>query len=142
MKKRRLQAEFEFDFSLLGIISAAKEYKLAWQLNKQLEIELNKVNDIELEFIKGPSLLISNYLYETEHSFMRLLKNRSMREFDSQAAFLIPELKRFDFLIMFQGFQSTFSDGELKTKLSSVPAIQYVQEIALEKLKSKENLIF
>lgn len=142
MKKRKLQAEFDFNFLLLGMISATKEYKLAWKLNQLLEIELVKANDIQLEFIKGPSLVISNYLYETEHSSIRLLKNRSVDEFESNAAFLIPELKRFDFLMMVRGFQSTFSEKEIKEKLGSVTGIQYVQQFALDKLKSKENLIF
>ena len=142
MKKRKLQAEFDFNFLLLGMITASREYKLAWELNALLEIELNKASDIHLEFIKGPSLIISNYLFETEHSCIRLLKNRSVDELETNAAFLIPELKRFDFLIMVRGFQDTFSDSELKAKLGSVSGVQYVQQFELEKLKSKENLIF
>ena len=142
MKKRKLEAEFEYDFSLFGIISVLKEYKLAWLLNNILDVQLDKANDIEIEFLKSQNLIISNYLVETENSSLRLLKNKSMDQFDDNQAFLLPELKRFDYFIIIQGFEDTFSNQVLKQKISSIPGIQYVQFFSLESLKSRENLIF
>ena len=104
MKKRKLEAEFDYDFSLVGIISALKEYKLAWLLNSKLEVQLEKTTDIEIEFLKNQSLIISNYIYETEHSSLKLLKNKSVDQFGDNPAFLVPELKRFDYFILIQGF--------------------------------------
>ena len=48
MKKRKLEADFTYDFSLLGIITAVKEYKLAWELNRFLEVDFVKSDDIQL----------------------------------------------------------------------------------------------
>ena len=142
MKKRKLEAEFEYDFSLFGIISVLKEYKLAWLLNNILDVQLDKANDIEIEFLKSQNLTISNYLVETENSSLRLLKNKSMDQLGDNPAFLLPELKRFDYFMIIQGFEDTFSNQVLKQKISSIPGIQYVQIFSLESLKSRENLIF
>lgn len=142
MKKRKLEAEFDYDFLLFGIISAIKEYKLAWLLNSQLDVQLDKVKDIEIEFLQSQNLIISNYLYETEHSNLRLLKNKSMDQIEDNSAFLVPELKRFDYFLIIRGFEDTFASLDLKNKISSIPKVQYVQNFSIEKLKSKENLIF
>lgn len=142
MKKRRLQAEIDFDFTLFGVITTLKEYKLAWVMNKQFEIELKKAEDIRLDFLKGQTLVISNFLQETVHTCVRLLKNRSIDEFETKAAFLLPELKRFDFLVMFSGWEGTYNDHQLKDLISGIPGIQFVQEFSLENIKSRENLIF
>ena len=142
MKKRKLEAEFDFNFTLFGLISALKEYKLAWLLNNKFHIQLDKARDIEIDFLKSQNLVISNYLFETEHSSFRLLKNKSLDIFKENLAFLIPELKRFDFLVVIQGYEDTFSDDRMKEILSSVPKVQYVQKFQVEDLKSRENLIF
>lgn len=142
MKKRKLEVEFDYNFVLLGIISALKEYKLAWLLNHNLEFQLDKSKDIEIDFLKSQNLIISNYLFETEHSSFRLLKNKSADQFERNQAFLIPELKRFDYLALVQGFEDTLSTEDLKRKLSSIPNVQYVQHFDVEELKSKENLVF
>ena len=142
MKKRKLEAEFEYDFSLFGVISALKEYKLAWLINRHLEVQLGKSMDIRIDFLKSQDLVISNYLYETENSSFRLLKNKSMEQFEDNSAFLLPELNRFDYLVIARGFEDTFSHTEIKKKLAAIPNIQYVQHFEVENLKSKENLIF
>jgi len=142
MKKRKLEAEFDYNFLLFGVISALKEYKLAWHLNNKFELQLNKAKDIAIDFLKSQNLIISNYVYETEHSSFRLLKNKSVDEFEDSLAFLIPELKRFDYLILIQGFDDTFNTGDIKKLLSSIPKVQYVQNFEIDDLKSRENLIF
>jgi len=142
MKKRKLEAEINYDFSLFGIISPLKEYKLAWFLNNELDVHLDKAKDIEIVFLKNQNLIISNFQYETEHSKIRLLKNKSVDQFADNSAFLLPELHRFDYLIIVEGFDGTYSNKNLKEKLSSIPQVQFVQSFPIDSLKSKENLIF
>jgi hypothetical protein len=42
MKKSKLLIDYEFDFELLGLSASAKGYKLAWELNQVLGIQLVK----------------------------------------------------------------------------------------------------
>ncbi len=142
MKKRKLEAEFDYNFYLLGIISAIKGYKLAWLLNSKLDLQLDKAEDIEIEFLKSQNLIISNYLYKTEHSSLRLLKNKSMGQSGDKPAFLVPEMNRFDYLIVLQGYEDSQINQTFKEKITAIPKVQFVKYIPVESLKSKENLIF
>lgn len=142
MKKKKLEADIDFDFVVVGLICPLKEYKLAWYLNRALDIQLVKESDIKIEFLKKENLLVSNYLYQTEHSYFRVLKNRSIDELEEKPAYLMPELNKFDFIVLAQGFEDTYSLKELKDAIGGVPKIQYVQAFQIDGLKSKENLIF
>ena len=142
MKKRKLNAEIEYDFDLYGLISALKEYKLAWHLNKSFDIQLDKADDIKISFLKSKSLIVSNYLYATEHSSIRLLRNRSADEFETDSLYLLPELKRFDFLLLVRGFEDTYEKAAIKQKVGAISQVQYVQSFDLSEIKSRENLIF
>jgi hypothetical protein len=46
MKKKRLEMEYSFDFELIGIISSAKGYKLAWEVNHILGSRLTRQPDL------------------------------------------------------------------------------------------------
>ncbi len=142
MKKRILEAELSYEFSLLGIIAQVKEYKLAWNLNNTLGVTLDKAGDITIEFLKNQTLVISNFCYETENNLMRLLKNKSVESHGNKTVFLIPELSRFDYFLIIQGFEDDLTVSEMKEKVAGIPGVQFVQEIPVDKLKSKENLIF
>ncbi|NJN26583.1 MAG: IPExxxVDY family protein [Cyclobacteriaceae bacterium] len=142
MKKKKLEAEIHYDFSLFGIISPMKEYKIAWWINKLLEVGLVKAKDVEIDFLKIQNLLISNFVFETEHSTMRLIKNKSVDSMAPGSAYLMPELHRFDYLIMINGFEATITTSILKEKLSQIPQVQFVQKFDIEDLRSRENLIF
>ncbi len=142
MKKRRLEAEINYDFSLVGIISPLKEYKFAWLLNKEFDIQLDKNQDIEIDFLKSKNLIISNFLYKTEHKCFKLLRNKSVDLYESDSVFLVPELKRFDYFIIINGFEDSISEHEFKNIIASISSVQYVQFFPVDNLKSKENLIF
>lgn len=142
MKKSRLVANFSFDFSLLAAVSQLKEYKLAWLINRTLRLELAKCDDVTFEFLGKGNLSISNFLFQTEHSSLRLLKNRSYTEGALGHSFLIPELKKFDYLIMIQGFEDSFTLSQIMERLREMEGLQFLKQIDVQSLKSKENLIF
>ncbi|GJM28692.1 MAG: hypothetical protein DHS20C17_13270 [Cyclobacteriaceae bacterium] len=141
MKKNKLIANVDFDFSLLAISSLLKEYKLAWILNQQLGIHLIKQPDEVFHFLGNDKLCISNYLYRTEHTRIRLLFNRS-REETLTRQYLIPELKQFDYLMLVEGFEDSLVVGEIREKIKKIIGIQMVNPVEVEHLKSRENLIF
>src|SRR5210317_1105131 len=103
MAKNKLIIEYEYDFSLFGINSISKDYRLAWLINKYLDLHLRKEEDIKISFLNDENLVISNYLYETEHAQLRMLKNKSEDRKSDKMSFLIPELNKFDYLIMKNG---------------------------------------
>jgi hypothetical protein len=142
MAKNKLIIEYEYDFDLYGIISLTRAYKLAWLINQHLGVHLVKEDDIHFSFLNNEKLVISNYLFETEHAQFRLLKNKSEERTSDKMGFLIPELNKFDYLIMKNGIIGDYSDSELINKIQKIKEIQYIVSLDIEKLKSKENLIF
>jgi hypothetical protein len=141
MKAFRLDINHDYDFEVLALISPEKDYKLVWNINKLLNIKLQKDSDLCLEFDKGNKLIFSNFKYDTEYAGLRLLRNRSFDSLDSKP-FLLPELKEYDYIIKSEGEKDIFNMKEIKEKLKSLPLIQYIRKIEIHTLKSKENLIF
>jgi hypothetical protein len=142
MKKTRLAADYSINFTLLGLTSTSKEYKLAWYINNLLQINLKKQDDIIIQFLNDDKLIISNFLYLSENSLVRLVKNKSHQDDDSSSLYLIPELKNFDYFLQISDEAESFDLQEVISKLSKGGVIEFITRIDSEKLKSKENLIF
>ena len=142
MKSARLVVDFDYDFTLLGIISSAKEYTLAWHINQLIKTHLIKSEDINLQFQNDCNILVSCYLYSTEYSDIRLIKNKSIEFSNIAKPYLIPELKEYDFFIHILNEGTVFETEGMLELLQSCSTIQYVRKIDVEELKSKDNLIF
>lgn len=142
MKNNKLLVSYEYEFELLGLTSTAKEYKLAWAINNLMAFRLVKHADHIIDFKDGKSLVISNYIYKTEHSTLRLFKNKSFDTAYHSQGFLIPELKNFDYVVYIQGFEDSFLPEDLLKELRTLEEVIYIQKIDVQTLKSKENLIF
>jgi hypothetical protein len=143
MKKTRLASDYSYDFTVLGLTSVAKEYKLAWSMNHALHLNLKKQNDITIQFLNNSSLVISNYLHQSENSSIRLLKNKSFAAGDDiNSLYLVPELKNMDYLILINDEAGAMDVQEIIENISRLDIVEFVTRIDTEKLKSKENLIF
>lgn len=143
MSTTKLIVDYDYDFHLIGVIGQLKEYKLAWYVNDLFDLELFKNEDLEYEFLKGDSMLISNYFFQKEYDSVRLLKNRAIESENMSKPFLIPEMKDFDFFLQIEG-ESDLEDliPNLEDTLKSIPNILYVSQIDVEHLKSRDNLIY
>lgn len=139
MKKSKLVIDYEFDFGLLGVTTAARGYKLAWELNQRLAVHLVKQPDLVVGFKNGEEKGFSFYAYETPLNRLKLFKNRPS-EGDSAKYFLIPEFPHFDFIIL-AAMEEHYAENLVDT-LRSIPAVELVASIPMEGLKSKSNFVF
>jgi hypothetical protein len=139
MKKNKLVIDYEFDFQLLGIISSAKGYKLAWHINHQLNIQLVKQDDLIVGFKKADEKSFAHYSYETRLNRLKLFKNKPM-DADSGKYYLVPEFPHFDFIILTQMEENSLQ--AVLPQLREIPSIELLAPISLEGLKSKSNFIF
>jgi hypothetical protein len=140
MKKAKLQIEPTFDFELLGIVSPIREYRMAWLVNQELELNLVKVDDLELEFLNSEKLEIAQYFLSLPHGFIQLLKNKALNSAE-QLAYLVPELKNLDYFLLVQDETEQLDLSSFMEKLSRNPLVQSIVRIDISKLKSKENLL-
>jgi hypothetical protein len=139
MKKNRLLIDYEFDFALLGLSSAARGYKLAWEMNQRLGINLVKQPDLVVGFRNNEEKSFSFYAFETPLNRLKLFKNKP-QEAEPGKYFLIPEFPHFDFIIL--AAMEEPHTQQLIDLVKSVPSVQLVSSIPVEGLKSKSNFIF
>lgn len=142
MSKNRLSVDYDFGFDLIAITASVKEYKLAWILNRELNLNLIKTDNIEIVFLDDKFMSISNFTSKTEHQAFRLLKNRAENIEEKFNAFLIPELQNFDYFLLIEDESDTFDLNAFITSIKEIPLIQFVVSLEASSLKSKENLIF
>jgi len=140
--KKKLVVKYDFPFKLYGLITSVKGYKLAWLINQASGIHLVKKEDLTLEFINSDKLFVSNYLYSTEHSMVRLIKNRAFTDDTDNQSYLIPELNRFDFLLTINGTIGDYTEAQFIHELKTIKDIQYISHLDIKRLKSRDNLIF
>lgn len=87
-------------------------------------------------------LRISNLLFETENSALRLLGNRSIGGNQDAKSLLLPELPNFTHFITMKDESETVNDQQLLNKIRQIIVVDYAALIDALKLKNKDNLIF
>ena len=140
MKKSKLIIEYDFDFELLGILSSVRGYKLAWEINQALGIQLVKQPDLVVGFKNSEEKSFSFYSHETQLNRLKLFKNKSSEQ-ENAKYYLIPEFPHYDFIIL-AAMEEQNEHHQLMDRIRSISAIQLVASIPLEGLKSKSNFIF
>lgn len=143
MKKQKLVSDFNYEFELIGITSSVKEYKLAWAINKYLNITLNRKQDHEV-MVNKKIYQFSYYLAKPMPELkLRLFSNRSLLMGDIPDVInLVSEFKHFDYILMREGDSQSFSLNSLTDSLKEVNVIEYLSVINSSKLKYKEHFVF
>jgi hypothetical protein len=139
MKKKRLDIEYNYDFELLGIISSAKGYKLAWEINNQLSIRLVRQADLSIFFKHNIEATFTYFSYQSEVNSLKLFRNKPNET--ELRNYLVPEFPHYDYILSSQG-EEQFNSNRLQEVLRNIPSIELVAFIPLGPLKSKDNFIF
>lgn len=144
-------SDFESDYTLIAIHSQSEPYKLAYEINLKLNTSLekssfdisfkNKVSVFDLykhesEIYNTKLYLISNKSIEKENQ----AKNKLLFNEYSISSFLIPELKKAEFLIKIEG--GGFNIDSLLIKLNKIDSVVSCYRASINNVKSKYNLIF
>ena len=144
-------SDFESDYTLIAIHSQSEPYKLAYEINLKLNTSLekssfdisfkNKVSVFDLykhesEIYNTKLYLISNKSIEKENQ----AKNKLLFNDYSISSFLIPELKKAEFLMKIEG--GGFNIDSLILKLNKIDSVISCYRASINNVKSKYNLIF
>ena len=138
MNRTTLKYELDLDFVLVAITSPLKDYRLCFKVNKELQIDLNRLEDLELSLNAGsPINYFSRYLYIEPHNEIEfsLLANKGTE------GFLIPEMKKVDFFLLIRNYIDSDELRQVIAGLNRIPEVLVAAEVDPKKLKSKENLI-
>ncbi|NEM98662.1 IPExxxVDY family protein [Pontibacter burrus] len=142
MKTFYLDDDYDYDFELYGLVSSGKEYTLAWWLNKLLALRLTKQKDLCYTLPDRQQMLVSNYEFNTEHSIIRLFRNKAVGTTTTRKPYLLPDIKEYDFVLQISGPLPGVSASSFINTLLNIPLVQYVKQFDPLALKYRENLIF
>ncbi|MFP5437043.1 MAG: IPExxxVDY family protein [Bacteroidia bacterium] len=145
------------DYSLIAIHSSLEDYRLAYFVNRELEIKLEKCpKDIGVKQ-KDDLVLFSRYLYDDADRDIawHLIQNKNSITttqtsteslFDaalfafSTSVFFLPELRTADYVLKIENAPE--ADEAIVQGLLNVKHITTAYKVDHYKLKSKNNLIF
>jgi hypothetical protein len=137
MSKFLLALDEDYEFTLVGISCHSKDYRLCGELNKVLNIDLIRTEDLEIHK-KGTINLHSFYEYIDDDNYLEyyLISNRG------DNGFLIPEQKKVDFFLIAKGNISGNHTNDLICKVNTLSLVLTSFSIDPTLLKSKQNLLF
>jgi hypothetical protein len=136
MKKRRLDVEFAYDFELMGLITSARGYKLAWEINNALGTNLTRKDDLKMTTKEG-EFSFAFFSHQSSLNTVKLFRNRT----NDGDVFLVPEHSHLDYILYTKGDEDVHSK-RLQEVLRNIPSIELVAFLPLPALKSKDNFIF
>ena len=144
-------SDFESDYALIAIHSQSEPYKLAYEINLKLNTSLEK-SSFDISF-KNKASVFDLYKHESEiyNTKLYLISNKSIEKENqskdkllfndySISSFLIPELKKAEFLMKIEG--GGFNIDSLILKLNKIDSVISCYRASINNVKSKSNLIF
>ena len=150
----------EEDYHLIAIHTTLEDYRLAFFLNRDLEIRLHKSEFDIQSLVKEGATSFARFTYEDEEKVITwdLVQNKNEVEGSennittdlfsnsnnsfSSLAYLLPEYKKVDFFLKIENAANEIDLNEIVTKISAIDGINMVYNVDKDKIKSKNNLIF
>lgn len=150
----------EVDYHIIAIHTSLEDYRLAYFLNRDLEICLSKSNvDIQFQVKKGKTSF-ARFTFEDEKKVINwdLIQNKNevigiennaiqdlfsnTKNTFSSSAYLLSEFKKVDFFLKIENAANEINVSEIVSKINAIDSINMVYSIDKENIKSKNNLIF
>lgn len=132
--------EFFDNTRLLGIMAPVKDYQFCWHLNSMIGLDFRLNHDIEIRLVKKKRDYYFS-VYEYAEPVNYLCHYVYNNKFDGE--YLLNEFRHFDFLWLMKGDEVT--DETLQQTISTIrtiPSVQLITELAIDKINNKENLVF
>ena len=140
LDNRELTEMFFLDTRVLGIMAPVKDYQFCWYINSSTGLDFRLNPELEIKLIrKKRDYFFSLYEYNEPNKFLShyIYKNH----FDGE--YLLPEFKHLDFLWLMKGDEvSDEAMQETVQTIRSIPQVQLVAELTIDKISNKENLVF
>ena len=142
--------DLEKDYKLIAIHSDIEPYKLAFEINKKLKIQLKR-SSFDLSFKNKSSIFdLYKHISEVFNTKLYLILNKSTDKkkiegpllFENlyEQSYLIPELRKAQYLLKIEG--GGFNIDNLLKKLNEIDNVISSYRAEISSIKSKYNLIF
>jgi hypothetical protein len=122
------------DFQLLGINTQLKDFKLCVLLNELLSIDFSLMEDHKVILKKNEKETKFRVFY-AKNSIAKI--NYLLFHNKSGSQYLVPEVKKMDFLLKIDGL---YNNTDYTSLINSTEGIQAVVSLPVHKIKSYNNL--
>ncbi len=149
----------ESDYEVIAIHTTLEDSRLAYHINRQLEVLLARSEeDLQIQ-VKDGLTGLSRFEFYDEAQFItwNLVQNKSeithvtsgagdlfasLQEEITTTVYLLPEFKKVDYLLKIENLEDDLDLEALVKKISDIEWVSLAYCIDKDKLKSKHNLIF
>ncbi len=148
---------YDASFSLFAIHCRLEDYRLAYLLNQHLQIRLaRKPQDLDYNYFAASYAiyewedckldatwnLVSNICKREENTLQSSGSLFENQKISTKTMHLIPELKNVDYLVKISDEHRSFNEKVILNKIQSIPQVITTYTVDLDKIKSKDHLIF
>jgi ribosomal protein L28 len=157
--KLHLEEFDEIDYQLIAIHSSLEDYRLAYYINQNLPINLKKENcNIQISNKEGETQFTRFVFEDSKDIVWNLVQNKNDVFVPSQNSnqglfaetnnkfstkiYLIPEFKNVDFFFKIENGEVNIDVSKITNCLKKIDRVSTVYAVEVEKIKSKNNLIF
>ena len=138
VKKHKLDLAIEEDFCLLSVVTDEPDYKLCWMINRFLDMNFEKQEELQLFHRKrDEEQVFSHFSYHDSDALItfRIIRNRS------ENGYFLDELKNIDYLIHIQGEINTIRINDFMQSVSALEPVRMCVPSDLSRIKNKERLL-
>ncbi len=132
MKKKKLSpvTGLHKDFTIFDIVTSLPDFKLAYHLNKNLDLCLEKEKDLSVfSSDKKPPEIFSFYYFKNDNTRYIYLISKLMQENPLMA----------NYFLLYQGFLGEEEQEDTLDKINGIPEIFHVDIIDLTTKTNKKN---
>jgi hypothetical protein len=150
----------EIDYSLIAIHTSLEDYRLAYFINQKLHVKLNKsIKEIQITVKEGETHFSRFHYYEKKKEISwDLIQNKNeviqQQKEENQSLFsnvnlelvtkvyMLPEFKKVDYFLKIENSDESLDLLKIQNALNTIDNIATIYIVDINKIKSKNNLIF
>ena len=140
MNRKFLKFEIDLDFVLIAVTASLKDYRACYLINKHLNFNFVRVDDLAIDNLIGGNSPAYFSLYtcnwEASETDFYFISNKG------NEGYLVPEMNKVDFFIMIKNYIDEDDLDTFISGLNRIPEIVTALKIDPKKIKSRENLLF
>jgi hypothetical protein len=138
VKRHKLDMAIEEDFCLLGVVTDQPDYKLCWMINRALDMNFEKQEELQLYHRKlDEEQVFSLFSYHDNDAMIsyRIIRNRA------EKGYFLDELKNIDYMIHIQGEINTNRISNFMHSVGALEPVRMCVPSDLSRIKNKERLL-
>lgn len=140
MNRKFLKFEIDLDFILIAVTTSLKDYRACYVINKHLNFNFVRVDDLSVDNINGGSsqgyFSLFTYSWEASETNFYFIANKGTE------GYLVPEMRKADYFLLIKNYIDEIDLENLISSVNRIPEIVTAVKIDPKKIKSRENLLF